>query len=113
MMINRTRPEGYQVVQDLEEKSKYHASAPFITSVSVILGVIIAVGLILGVVGDAFYVSRHEYTDKNLKDLELITNFHSTLSQLKETMTMQAANFKEMTGYIEQIRIEMAGRKHR
>lgn len=110
-MAGKTRPEGYQVVQDLAEKSRYRASAPFIASVSVILGVILAVGMIVGVVGDAFYVTRHEYTEKNLKDLELTTNFHSTLSQLKETMALQAANFKEMTASMEQIRIEMASRK--
>ena len=111
-MTGKTKPEGYQVEQDLTEKSRYHASAPFITSMSVILGVILAVGMILGVVGDAFYVTRHEYTEKNLKDIELSTSFQSTLSQLKETMALQAANFKEMTASIEQIRLDLAARKH-
>jgi len=110
-MTGKTRPEGYQAVQDLEEPPKYRASAPFITAISVILGVIIAVGVIVGVVGDAFYVTRHEYTEKNLKDIEMTTNFHSTLNQLKETMALQAANFKEMTASMEAIRIELASQK--
>ena len=110
-MTGKTRPEGYEVVQNLEEAPKYRASAPFVTSISVILGVIMAVGLIVGVIGDAFYVTRHEYTDKNLKDIEVTTNFQSTLNQLKETMTLQAANFKEMTACMDQIRLDLASRK--
>ena len=110
-MAGKTRPEGYQVVQDLEEPSKYHASAPFITAISVILGVIIAVGVIVGVAGDAFYVTRHEYTEKNLKDIEMTTTFHSTLNLLKETMALQAANFKELTSSVEKIRLDIASRR--
>lgn len=112
-MTSKTKPDGYQMVQDLEEPTKYRASAPFVTSISVILGVIIAVGIIVGVVGDSFYVTRREYTDKNLKDTEMTTNFHSTLNQLKETMALQAANFKEMTASMEAIRIELASQKRK
>ena len=110
-MTGKTRPEGYEVVQNLVKAPKYRASAPFVTSISVILGVIMAVGLIVGVIGDAFYVTRHEYTDKNLKDIEMTTNFQSTLNQLKETMVLQAANFKEMTACMDQIRLDLASRK--
>ena len=113
-MSGRTRPDGYQIIQDMGDKQRpkgYRASAPFVTSISVLLGVIIAVGMILGVVGDAFYVTRHEYTDKNLKDAETTTTFQQTLNQLKETMTIQATNFKEMSGKMEDIRVEISSRR--
>jgi hypothetical protein len=110
-MTGKTRPEGYPVTRNLEDKSRYRASAPFVASLSVILGAIISIGVILGVAGRAFYVTRSEYTDKNLKDIETVTTFQQTLNQLKETMSQQAASFKEMTAGMEAIRIEMAGRR--
>jgi len=111
MTCGRTRPEGYLITPKPENNSKYRASAPFITSLSALLGAIIAVGVILGVLGGAFYVTRREYTDQTLKDIETATTFRQTLSQLKETMALQAANFKEMTSSMEAIRIEMASRR--
>jgi ABC-type siderophore export system fused ATPase/permease subunit len=109
-MAGRTRPEGYPLIQDLTEK-KYKPSATFVTSISVLLGVIIAMGMILGVVGDAFYVSRTEYTIKNLKDTETAATFNSTLLQLKDAMSAQTASFKEMSGKIENIRVEISSKR--
>ena len=67
-----TRPEEYPQEaaepspaqkQDLSSGTRRRPpSVTFVIALSVILGVILSAGTILGVVGNAFYVSRDEYT---------------------------------------------------
>jgi hypothetical protein len=107
-MSGRTRPEGYPAIT---EPTKKHSSMSFVISLSVILGVVIAAGTILGFVGDSLFVSRNEYNDKRLKDMETDTTFKQTLNQVDKTLSAQAASFKELTISVDAIRLDMARRK--
>lgn len=107
-MSGRTRPEGYPVIQ---EPSRKHPSMTFVIALSVILGVVIAAGTILSVVGDAFYVTRSEYQDHDKKDIEMTTMVKQTLGQIDKTLSCQATSVKELAASVEGIRIDMAARR--
>lgn len=106
-MSGRTRPEGYPAVTEPPRKH----STSFIISLSVILGVVIAAGTILGFVGDSLFVTRNEYNTKNLRDMETDTTFKQTLNQLDRTLSEQKDSFKELASSVNAIKVEIARRK--
>ena len=106
-MTGRTRPEGYPIHT---EPPKKH-SASFVISLSIILGVVIAAGTILGFIGDSLFVTRNEYNDKNLRDMETTTTFKQTLNQVDKTLSAQAAGFKELAASVDAVRMDMARRR--
>jgi hypothetical protein len=106
-MTGRTRPEGYPIIA---EPPKKH-SPSFVITLSILLGVVIAAGTILGFVGDSLFVTRNEYNNKNLVDMETTTTFKQTLSQIDRTLSSQATCFKELAASVDAIRIDLARRK--
>ena len=80
----------------------------FAIALSAILGVIIAAGTILGVVGRAFYVSREEYTEKTLKDAEEKTIMRQTMDRVDRTLTRQEAAFERLAETVQGIKVDMA-----
>ena len=95
----------------MTEPAKKHTSTSFVITLSVILGVVIAAGTILGFVGDSLFVTRNEYNNKNLRDMETDTTFKQTLNQVDKTLSAQAASFKELTNSVDAIRMDIARRK--
>jgi hypothetical protein len=106
-MSGRTRPEGYPAIPEPPRKH----STSFVISLSVILGVVIAAGTILGFVGDSLFVTRNEYNNKNLVDMETTTTFKQTLNQIDKTLSAQASCFKELTISVDAIRLDLARRR--
>ena len=108
-MAGRTRPEGYLVTPPPEMPKKHSQS--FMISLSILLGIVISAGLIFGFVGDSLFVTRTEYTDKNMKDMETITTLKQTLNQVDRTLSAQEASFKELANSVNAIRVYMARRR--
>ena len=108
-MAGRTRPEGYLITPPPELPKKHSPS--FVISLSIILGIVIAAGTIFGFVGDSLFVTRNEYTDKNMKDMETITTLKQTLNQVDRTLSAQEASFKELANSVNAIRVDMARRR--
>ena len=106
-MTGRTRPEGYPVI----EQPRKHPSSSVLIGLSVVLGIVIAAGTIFGVLGDAFWVSRHEYNTKTIIDTEVTTTFRQTLSQIDKTLANQAASFKDLAASVDAIRYDMPRKK--
>jgi hypothetical protein len=93
------------------EQPKKHPSSSVLIGLSVVLGIVIAAGTIFGVLGDAFWVSRHEYNIKNIIDTEATTTFRQTLSQIDKTLANQAASFKDLAASVDAIRYDMPRKK--
>jgi uncharacterized protein HemX len=119
-MSCRTRPEGHPIIESPEitaplrespsiERRK--TSMSFVVALSIIFGLIIASGTILGVVGKAFYVSREEYTAQSLNNAESKTSMKQTLERIDRTLTRQEASFEKLSEAVQGIKVEMAGKK--
>jgi len=116
--MNKTQPEGTQTVdasnipsnliESPSEQRRRSYSMSFTIAISAILGVIIAAGTILGVVGRAFYVSREEYTEKTLKDAEEKTVMRQTMDRVDRTLTRQEAAFERLSDTVQTIKVDMA-----
>lgn len=88
------------------------ASTSFLIALSVILGVLISAGVVVGVLGKAFYVQRDEFTAKSLKDAQDSTIVQQTLTRLENTLSRQEAAFDRMSDTVQTMKLDMA-RGHR
>ena len=108
-MTGKTRPEGYTFTPPPEPARK--PSMGFMVTISIILGVTISAGVILGTMGNAFFVTRTEFQGHEKNDVEVTTTFRQTLNQVDRTLSAQAASFKDLASSVEGIRIDMARRR--
>jgi uncharacterized protein HemX len=88
------------------------ASTSFLIALSVILGVLISAGVVVGVLGKAFYVQRDEFTAKSLKDAQDSTIVQQTLTRLENALSRQEAAFDRMSDTVQTMKLDMA-RVHR
>jgi uncharacterized protein HemX len=88
------------------------ASTSFLIALSVILGVLISAGVVVGVLGKAFYVQRDEFTAKSLKDAQDSTIVQQTLTRLENALSRQEAAFDRMSDTVQTMKLDMA-RGHR
>lgn len=113
-----THPEGYpsQDAVDLaaSQRQDYSSgtrrrpsSMSFIIALSVILGIIIASGSILGVVGKAFYVSRDEYTQKNLRDAEEAVVVKASLERLEHVLDRLDSTLGKLSDTVQTLKMDM------
>ena len=96
------------LIESPSEQRRRSYSMSFAIALSAILGVIIAAGTILGVVGRAFYVSREEYTEKTLKDAEEKTIMRQTMDRVDRTLSRQEAAFERLSDSVQTIKVDMA-----
>ena len=87
------------------------ASPTFVVALSVVLGVVIAAGTILGVVGNAFYVSRGEYTQKILNEAQETTTIKYTLDRVEKTLNSQEKAFEKLSEVVRTIEMGAARKK--
>ena len=73
------------------------ASANLWRTVSFVLGLIIAGGTVLSVMGKAFYVTRGEYTEKAKTDAVELASLHAAVDSIKSTLHDQEVAFKTLT----------------
>jgi hypothetical protein len=84
------------------------SSTSFLIALSVILGVLISLGVVVGVLGKAFYVQRDEYTAKNLRDAEINTVTQQTLTRLENALGRQEAAFDRLSETVQTMKLDMA-----
>ena len=117
-----SRPELAEAVLEAQEARLAEAnrrgdsnrkigSRSFLVAISIIVGTILAAGGIIGVVGRAFYVTREEYTDKNLLNAEEKVAVRQTLDRLGHTMERQEAAFDKLSDAVQSVKLDMARRK--
>jgi hypothetical protein len=66
------------------------------TFLSVLLGVIIALGTVIGVGGRAFFVAREEYTKDSFDRATKETRIEGALNRINEIMTSQSEDLKDL-----------------
>jgi|GEM_PF-2474455 hypothetical protein len=117
-----TRPGGFPTLETMEPtemaenlkltdtgtRRKYAPSMSFIVALSIVFGLILAVGSVVGVLGKAFYVSRDEYVEKNLKDAEEATTVRNTLDRVEKALSRQEASFDKLSDAVQAIKVDMA-----
>ena len=116
-----TRPEGYPQEtaesspvqkQDLSSGTRRRPSSiSFVIALSTILGIVIAAGVILGVVGNAFYVSRDEYTRDALKNTAESTSIKAMLDRIERALSRQENSFEKLSDAVQTIKVDMARKK--
>lgn len=109
--MGHTRPEGHEVqmIEPLNEtpSEKRRMSTGFLLTASALLGVIISGGIILGVVGKAFYVSRDEYTAKIVKDAE----DQARLERIDRAVVRLEASVEKIADSVQLIKVDIARRR--
>jgi len=86
-------------------------SAAFVISLSIIIGLIIGLGTIVGVLGNAFWVTRNEYIKESLINAQETATLKNTLNRVELTMTRQEAAFEKLSDVVQAIKIDMARRR--
>ena len=84
------------------------ASASLWRTVSLVLGLIIAGGTVLGVAGKAFFVTRTEYTDKVTSDSVDKANLHYDVESIKTTLSTQETAFRSLAQKVDDLNIALA-----
>ena len=103
------QPETLKLT-DTGTRRKYAPSQTFIVSLSIVFGLILAVGTVIGVMGKAFYVTRDEYNTKNLRDAEESTTVKNTLVRVEKALSRQEASFDKLSDAVQAIKVDMASR---
>jgi hypothetical protein len=115
-MSHPTRPGGLPVehpeenlkLTDTGTRRKYAPSMTFVVSLSIVFGLILTVGTVIGVIGKAFYVTRDEYQAKSLRDAEESTTVKNTLDRVEHALSRQEASFDKLSDAVQAIKVDMA-----
>jgi len=75
--------------------------------IALVLGVVASTGIIGGVLGKAFYVSRDEYTQKLISDSVARTEVAESLSRIQTTLQKQESAFERLTEKVELLKTEV------
>jgi hypothetical protein len=100
-------PEVKDVMQDITQPifvGKGPPSQTFVAILSIILGLIIGLGTVLGVLGGAFFVRRSEYTAKNLADIQETTILKNALEQVEHALSRQEKSFDKLSEAVQTLK---------
>jgi hypothetical protein len=75
---------------------------------ALVLTVLVAAGALTGGFGNAFYVSRPEYTIQTQTDAVARENMRGTLERLDKTLTLQADAFKALAVEVQSVKVDLA-----
>jgi len=115
-----TMPEGFTPQPQLvaEVPTRLVGSHSFITVLSIILGIILATGTVVGVAGKAFYVERGEYTQKSMQDAQDRVTFTegrkgigARLDRQDVALNRLEINLDKMANIVQDIKVEQARRR--
>jgi outer membrane murein-binding lipoprotein Lpp len=101
-----------EVNGDLTAVIRQNSSARLWQLISLILGLIIAGGTILSVVGKAFYVTRTEYTERVLEESLKQDRLSQSLDTLRTAINSLEITVKQDAEAIGALKIELARTKH-
>lgn len=107
-------PEVREIMQDITQPifvGKNPPSQTFVAILSIILGLIIGLGTILGILGGAFFVRRSEYTAKNLVDIQETIILKNALEQIERALVRQEKSFDKLSEAVQTLKDNQARRK--
>ena len=83
-------------------------SSSFLVAASVLLGVLLAAGSIIGVLGKAFYVARDEYTTQALQYTQDKTVIEQTLGRVDKALARQEGALQRVFESVQELKIDIA-----
>ena len=106
-----TMPEGiptptpvseYSLPQTLRfETPKPAGSVSFLTVISIILGIVLATGSVVGVVGKAFFVDRNEYNLQVVTNAEERGKVTETLKRLDQSIARLETSMEKISASLD------------
>lgn len=100
-MRQNTRPEGFQVTPPpVLVEAPPPLPSRLTTIAATILGIVVSVGIIIGVLGKAFYVERTEYTSKVLSDTIERGNTQQDIRLIKESQARLEKSLADLSGEV-------------
>lgn len=75
---------------------------------SLVLGVLLTGGVLVGSLGRAFYVTRTEYTEQSQKDAVGQEATRQTLERLDRTLQIQASAFQALSSSVQAMQVDLA-----
>lgn len=104
-------PEETTGSMQIPPTSGHSPSMTFIVAISIIIGLVIGLGSIVGALGGAFFVKRDEYTKELMRGTEETTTLRNTLNRVDYTLTRQEAAFGKLSDAVQAIEVNMARRR--
>lgn len=92
----------------MEAVKNRQMSSSFLIAVSVLLGILVAAGSIIGGLGRAFYVSRDEYTSQTLQYTQDKTVIQQTLERVDKTLTRQEGAVQRIFESVQDLKLDIA-----
>lgn len=81
-----------------------------LAAISVVLGIVVGVGSIVGVVGKAFYVERSEYNALLVRMAEDKTRIDETFKRIDSSLARQEACLQKLTDSVDALRTDKGRR---
>lgn len=117
-----TMPEGvptptpvseYSLPQTLRFETPKPAvgSLSFLTVISIILGIVLATGSVVGVVGKAFFVDRNEYNVQVVTSAEERGKVTETLKRLDQSIARLEASIEKISTTVDSLRDDNVQRR--
>jgi hypothetical protein len=85
------------------QPEKKSPSIGFITALSVILGIILTAGAIIGGLGRAFFVSRDEYSKQEMVYTSEKSDLQRTLTKLEGAVSVQSITLEKQDGTLQRL----------
>jgi len=114
------REREYTPVQPMPEPRSKDTKSPsmgFMISLSVILGAILAGAALISGIGNAFYVTRSEFTSGNMSYTQDKQHFQDenytikqSLNRLEETLVREDVALQKISDAVQSIKVDMARR---
>ena len=84
-----------------------------LVAISIVLGIVIATGTIVGVIGKAFYVSREEYNVGVVKGAEDKVQVAETLKHVDQAISRQEAAIDRISTIVESLKQDVMAARRR
>lgn len=111
----RLTPQTFDVSRpilvDPPREPPREAGSKLLTLVSIVLGVAISTGTVVGVLGKAFFVDRDEYNKMILRDAEDRVSFNEALKRVDSALARQEEALNKLSAAVESLKASMASRK--
>jgi hypothetical protein len=107
--MSKTHPEG---IPETDETEARPIRKNILGHLSVALATIISMGIIWGFVGKTLYVTRDEFSAKEIQDAREKTVVQQTMARVENLLARQESAFEKLSDTVQNMRIETAARQH-
>jgi|WetSurMetagenome_2_1015567.scaffolds.fasta_scaffold25059_1 hypothetical protein len=103
-LSNISRP----IVLEPPREPPREGGSKLLTPISIVLGIVISTGTIVGGLGSAFYVDRKEYNTTILREAEDRVTVAESLKRLDASLSRQEDSLKRLSDAVESLKATMS-----